>query len=35
VVEDRRLVGILAQADVSRTVEPAATGRMVEEISER
>jgi signal-transduction protein with cAMP-binding, CBS, and nucleotidyltransferase domain len=34
VVEDRRLVGILAQADVSRTVEPAATGRMVEEISE-
>jgi CBS domain-containing protein len=35
VVEDRRLVGILAQADVSRTVEPAATGRMLEEISER
>ena len=34
VVEERRLVGILAQADVSRTVEPAATGRMVEEISE-
>jgi CBS domain-containing protein len=34
VVEDRRLVGILAQADVSRTVEPAATGRLVEEISE-
>lgn len=34
VMEDRRLVGILAQADVSRTVEPAATGRMVEEISE-
>jgi predicted transcriptional regulator len=34
VVEDRRLVGILAQADVSRTAEPAATGRMVEEISE-
>ena len=33
VVEERRLVGILAQADVSRTVEPAATGRMVEEIS--
>ncbi len=35
VVEDQRLVGILAQADVSRTVEAAATGRMVEEISER
>jgi len=34
VVEEQRLVGILAQADVSRTVEPAATGRMVEEISE-
>ena len=34
VVDDGRLVGILAQADVSRTVEPAATGRMVEEISE-
>ena len=33
VVEERRLIGILAQADVSRTVEPAATGRMVEEIS--
>ena len=33
VVEDQRLIGILAQADVSRTVEPAATGRMVEEIS--
>jgi CBS domain-containing protein len=35
VVEDERLVGILAQADVSRTAEPAETGRMVEEISER
>lgn len=35
VVDDGRLVGILAQADVSRTVEPAATGRLVEEISER
>ena len=34
VVEEQRLIGILAQADVSRTVEPAATGRMVEEISE-
>jgi len=34
VVDDRRLVGILAQADVSRTAAPAATGRMVEEISE-
>lgn len=33
VVEEKRLIGILAQADVSRTVEPAATGRMVEEIS--
>lgn len=33
VVEERRLIGILAQADVSRTVEPAATGRLVEEIS--
>ena len=30
VVDDGRLVGILAQADVSRSVEPAATGRMVE-----
>ena len=34
VVEDQRVVGILAQADVSRSAEPAATGRMVEEISE-
>jgi CBS domain-containing protein len=34
VVEDDRLVGILAQADVSRVAQPAATGRMVEEISE-
>lgn len=33
VVEEQRLIGILAQADVSRTVEPAATGRMIEEIS--
>lgn len=35
VVEDKKLVGILAQADVSRAAEAAATGRMVEEISER
>ena len=35
VVEDEQLVGILAQADVSRTAQPAETGRMVEEISER
>jgi CBS domain-containing protein len=35
VVEGERVVGILAQADVSRAAEPAATGRMVEEISER
>jgi CBS domain-containing protein len=34
VVEDSRLVGILAQADVSRAAAPAATGRMLEEISE-
>lgn len=34
VVEDGRLVGILAQADVSRVAEPESTGRMVEEISE-
>ena len=34
VVQDRRLVGILAQADVSRAAEPEATGRLVEEISE-
>jgi CBS domain-containing protein len=34
VVEDERLVGIVAQADVSRAAEPAETGRMVEEISE-
>jgi CBS domain-containing protein len=35
VVEKERLVGILAQADVSRNAQPAETGRMVEEISER
>lgn len=34
VVEGGRLVGILAQADVARTAEPASTGAMVEEISE-
>jgi CBS domain-containing protein len=34
VVEDGRLVGILAQADVARTAEPASTGAMVEEISQ-
>jgi CBS domain-containing protein len=34
VVEDGRLVGILAQADVSRASKPESTGRMVEEISE-
>jgi CBS domain-containing protein len=35
VVEKERLVGILAQADVSRSAQAAETGRMVEEISER
>jgi CBS domain-containing protein len=35
VVEDDRVVGIIAQADVSREAEPSKTGRMVEEISER
>ena len=34
VVEDGRLVGILAQADVSRSAQPESTGRMVEKISE-
>lgn len=34
VVEDKRLVGMLAQADVSRNAAPAVTGRLVEEISE-
>ena len=33
VVEDGRLVGILAQADVARTAKPAETGQMVEDIS--
>jgi CBS domain-containing protein len=34
VVEDGRLVGILAQADVSRSAALAETGWMVEEISQ-
>ncbi|HUG65066.1 MAG TPA: CBS domain-containing protein [Gaiellaceae bacterium] len=34
VVDDGRLVGILAQADVARTAHPESTGRLVEEISE-
>ena len=34
VLEDGRLVGILAQADVSRSAQPESTGRMVEKISE-
>ncbi len=34
VVEDGRLVGILAQADVARTASPGDTGAMVEEISQ-
>ena len=34
VVEDGRLVGILSQADVSRSAQPESTGRMVERISE-
>jgi CBS domain-containing protein len=35
VVDRGRLVGIVAQADISRAASPADTGRMVEEISER
>jgi CBS domain-containing protein len=34
VVHEGRLVGILAQADVAKTAGPAATGQMVEEISQ-
>jgi CBS domain-containing protein len=34
VVEDGRLVGMLAQADVARVAEPTSTGEMVEEISQ-
>ena len=33
VVDDGRLVGILAQADVAREARPASTGEMVEQIS--
>jgi CBS domain-containing protein len=33
VVENGRLVGILAQADVAKTARPEDTGQMVEEIS--
>jgi CBS domain-containing protein len=35
VVEDGRLVGILAQADVARTADSDSTGEMVESISEQ
>jgi CBS domain-containing protein len=34
VVDDGRLVGILAQADVARTADEQATGRVVGEISQ-
>jgi CBS domain-containing protein len=34
VVEDGRLVGILAQADVAREARSSSTGEMVEQISE-
>ena len=34
VVEDGRVVGILAQADVAQSAKAESTGRMVEEISE-
>jgi CBS domain-containing protein len=34
VVDDGRLVGILAQADVARTAKPDSTGEMVEQISQ-
>ena len=33
VVDDGRLVGILAQADVAREARPESTGQMLEEIS--
>lgn len=33
VVDDGRLVGIVAQADVARAAEPASTGAMVQRIS--
>jgi CBS domain-containing protein len=35
VVDDGRLVGILAQADVAREAKPASTGQMVEQISQQ
>jgi CBS domain-containing protein len=35
VVDDGRLVGILAQADVAREARPASTGEMVEQISQK
>jgi CBS domain-containing protein len=34
VVDEGRLVGILAQADVAREARPASTGEMVEQISQ-
>jgi CBS domain-containing protein len=34
VVDEGRVVGILAQADVARAAQPEATGAMVEQISE-
>jgi CBS domain-containing protein len=34
VVDDGRLVGILAQADVARVAKPTSTGTMVEQISQ-
>jgi CBS domain-containing protein len=34
VVEDGRLVGILAQADIARSAEPSSTGQLVEDISQ-
>jgi CBS domain-containing protein len=34
VVDDGRLVGILAQADVAREAQPESTGQMVEQISQ-
>jgi len=34
VVDDGRLVGILAQADVARVAKPTSTGAMVEQISQ-
>lgn len=35
VVDDGRLVGMLAQADVAREARPASTGEMVERISQK